>query len=77
MLEYTNPVARPLVRMFFGNPVAFYTMARVNVHMRFGTEQIAVNDAFALYEPMVLTARPSILEDRIRKFIAHRIRRRI
>ncbi|MFO7934114.1 MAG: hypothetical protein R6U78_08530 [Bacteroidales bacterium] len=77
MLEYINPLSRPLVRMIFGNPVAFYTLALVNVDMNFGTENIAITNAMALYEPMVLTTRPSRFEDRIRKLISHKISRRI
>jgi hypothetical protein len=75
MLEYINPILRPLVRMFFGNPVAFYTTARVDVNMTFGTENLVLNDAMAFYEPMVLNTRPTRFEDRIRKIISRRISR--
>ena len=58
-----------------GNPVAFYTTARVDVNMTFGTENLALNDAMAFYEPMVLNTRPTRFEDRIRKIISRRISR--
>lgn len=77
MLEYITPISRPLVRIFFGNPVAFYSLARVNVNMTFGTENLALTDAMAFYEPMVLNTRPSRFEDRIRKIISRNIRARI
>jgi hypothetical protein len=77
MLEYTNPLSRPLVRMFFGNPLAFYTLALVNVNMSFGSENLLLTNAMALYEPMVLNTRPSRFEDRIRKIISRKLSRRI
>jgi len=77
MLEYVNPVSRPLVRMMFGSPVAYYTLAFVNVNMTLGTENIVLTNAMAFYESMVLTTRPSRFEDRIRKFISSRLSRRI
>jgi hypothetical protein len=77
MLEHTHPLSRPLVRMFFGNPLAFYTLALVHVTMSFGTENLVLTNAMALYEPMVLNTRPSRFEDRIRKFISRKLSRRI
>jgi hypothetical protein len=77
MLEYTNPISRPLVRMIFGNPIAYYTMARVNVNLTFGEENIVLKDAQAFYEPMVLNSNPTRFEDRIRRIISRRISRRI
>ena len=77
MLEYTHPVSRPLVKMVFGSPVAFYSMARVDVNMTFGTEKIVLSDAVAFYEPMVLNTRPSRFEDRVRRMISKRISRRV
>ncbi len=77
MLEYINPLSRPLVRMIFGSPLAFYTLALVNVNMNFGTENLVLTNAMALYEPMVLTTRPSRFEDRMRKFISRKISRLI
>jgi len=77
MLEYINPLSRSLVRIIFGSPVAFYTMARVNVNLSFGTENIVLNKAMALYESMVLSSSPSRFEDRIRKFVSRTISRRI
>jgi len=77
MLEYVHPVSRPLVRMMFGNPVAYYTLALVDVNMTFGTDNIVLSNATAFYESMVLTTRPSRFEDRIRKLISRRLSRRI
>lgn len=77
MLEYVHPLSRPLVRMFFGNPVAFYSLAHVDAEMTFGTEKLSLQNAMAFYEPMVLNTRPSRFEDRIRRMISRNIRRRV
>jgi hypothetical protein len=77
MLEYIHPLSRSFVRMLFGNPVAFYSLAFVNVNLTFGTEKIELTNAMALYEPMVLNTRPSRFEDRVRKIISRRLTRRI
>jgi len=77
MLEYTNPISRPLVKLLFGSPVAFYSLAFVNVNMSFGTENLVLTNAMAFYEPMVLNTRPSRFEDRIRKIISRKLSRRI
>jgi hypothetical protein len=77
MLEYIHPFSRPLVRLFFGNPVAFYSLARVKGKMTFGSEELLLGNAMAFYEPMVLNTRPSRFEDRIRRVISRHIRRRV
>lgn len=77
MLEYVDPVSRPLVKMMFGSPVAYYTLTLVDVNMTFGTENLVLTNAMAFHGSMVLSTRPSRFEDRIRKFISRRLSRRI
>jgi len=77
MLEYISPLSRSLVKVIFGSPVAFYSLAHVNVNMTFGTETLALTNAMAFYESMVLSTRPSRFEDTIRKLISRKISRRI
>jgi hypothetical protein len=73
MLEYINPLSRSLVRMTFGSPAALYTLALVDVNLTCRTETFVLTKATALYESMILSARPSRFEDRIRKFVSRKI----